>query len=82
MSDTGLGTERAVEIKSGINKQTISINEGETLTIGDIRNRLGHDLNIAPTAIAAVNGEEVTTDDRVLVSGDSLEFIKRSGSKG
>ena len=68
-------------IQCGANNQLITLSEGETLTVGDVRNRLSDVLNIAPTALAVI-GDETVEDSRPLVAGDTLQFIKQSGSKG
>ncbi len=70
-----------ITISSGASEQQIGLNPNETLTVGDIRERLGLVLNIAPTAIAVI-GEDEVDDDQELSAGQTLQFIKRSGSKG
>jgi len=74
-------TAKEVRIQCGANSQEISLGEGETLTVGDVRNRLGDVLNIAPTALAVI-GDETVEDTRPLAAGETLQFIKQSGSKG
>ncbi|MBP6858603.1 MAG: hypothetical protein KBC33_02100 [Candidatus Pacebacteria bacterium] len=77
---------KGVSIQCGANSQTIDLGEGETLTVGDIRKRLGDVLNIAPTSLAIVRVEggedENVDDDRVVKNGDTVQFVKQSGSKG
>jgi hypothetical protein len=70
-----------VLIQSGANSQSISLGENEVLTVGEVRNRLGDVLNIAPTSLAVI-GDEAVDDDSPLVGGQTLQFIKQSGSKG
>ncbi|MEK7642053.1 MAG: hypothetical protein AAB365_03645 [Patescibacteria group bacterium] len=77
---------KGVSIQCGANSQVIDLSQGETLTVGDIRKRLGDVLNIAPTALAIVrveNGEdENVDDDRAVKNGDTVQFVKQSGTKG
>lgn len=78
MSQVATGS---VEVVSGANHQTIQLGDGEQLTVGDIRTRLSDVLNIAPNTLAVI-GDSTVTDDRALVSGETLQFIKQSGTKG
>lgn len=71
----------AVQIQCGANSQTLNLGEGEILKVGDVRSRLGDVLNIAPTMLAVI-GDETVDDDRVLKAGETLQFIKQSGTKG
>ncbi len=74
-------TVSAVQIQCGANNQPVNLGEGETLTVGNVRSRLGDVLNIAPTMLAVI-GDETVDDDRILRPGDTLQFIKQSGTKG
>ena len=71
----------AVQIQCGANSQSINLGDGETLTVGNVRNRLSDVLNIAPTMLAVI-GDETVDDERVLKTGETLQFIKQSGTKG
>ncbi|MFA6529207.1 MAG: hypothetical protein WCT46_06775 [Candidatus Gracilibacteria bacterium] len=70
-----------ITVQCGANNQPVQLVENEELTVGDVRDRLADVLNIAPTALAVI-GDETVDDDRVLVAGETLQFIKQSGSKG
>lgn len=50
-------------------------------TVGQVRAMLAQVLNIAPDAVANVNGERADSD-RTLEAGDELEFVKAAGEKG
>lgn len=71
----------AVKVLSGANEQEISAASGEEFTVGKIREELGAVLNIDPNSIAVIGDREVT-DDEIVPDGTTLQFIKRSGSKG
>lgn len=76
------GVTKTIHIVYGQNNQEITVDEGEAITVGEIRNRLGDVLNLPPTAFAVIGNEEVN-DDRELSPGETLQFIKGvSGSKG
>lgn len=68
-------------VQSGANSQHISPTTTDVVTIGDIRERFGIILNLDEKAIAVVDNEEVD-DDYIVADGSTVQFIKRSGSKG
>ena len=70
-----------VEVVCGANNQVLELSEDERLTVGDVRTRLSDVMNIAPTALAVI-GETTVADDHVLTPGETLQFIKQSGTKG
>lgn len=74
-------TAPSVQIQCGANSQPVNLGEGEVLKVGDVRSRLGDVLNIAPTMLAVI-GDETVDDERVLAPGETLQFIKQSGTKG
>ncbi len=71
----------SVQIQCGANSQSITLGDGEVLTVGNVRERLGDVLNLAPTMLAVI-GDETVDDDRALRPGETLQFIKQSGTKG
>jgi hypothetical protein len=81
MESGALEKGKDITVTNGANTQSVTPTSDETFTVGDIRTKLKDVLNIAPNAIATINGEEVD-DTRLLSPGDNLQFIKRSGSKG
>lgn len=70
-----------VEVVCGANNQVLELGEEERLTVGDVRTRLADVMNIAPNALAVI-GDTTVADDRVLTPGETLQFIKQSGTKG
>lgn len=70
-----------VEIVCGANHQVLELGEDEHLTVGDVRTRLADVMNIAPSALAVI-GDTTIPDDRVLTPGETLQFIRQSGTKG
>lgn len=70
-----------IRVQSGANTQDINPKEGDVVTVAEIREKLGIVLNLEPTSIAVVNDEEVD-DDFVVKDDSTVQFIKRSGSKG
>lgn len=49
--------------------------------VSAVRKSLITTLNIAQTAVAMINGEEVASG-RILQDGETLEFVRKSGQKG
>jgi|HubBroStandDraft_6_1064221.scaffolds.fasta_scaffold2329017_2 hypothetical protein len=70
-----------IRVQSGANSQEINPTETDVVRIAEIRDRLGIVLNLEETAIAVVDDAEVN-DDFVVKDGQTVQFIKRSGSKG
>jgi magnesium chelatase subunit I len=50
-------------------------------TVSEVRETLGQALNISPRAVPLVDGQEVS-ELYVLLPGQHLEFVRRSGEKG
>ncbi len=50
-------------------------------SVDDVRSALRQALNIAPRAVAVVDGREVL-DSYILQAGDTLEFVRLAGEKG
>ncbi len=50
-------------------------------TVGEVREALGQALNISPRAIPLIDGQEVS-EHYMLLPGQHLEFVRRSGEKG
>lgn len=73
--------QNSVTIISGANQQDIELVPSEPLTVGQVRLRLGDVMGIAKNATAVIGGINVA-DDRVLLDGETVEFIKDSGTKG
>lgn len=69
----------AIELSSGAN--TLSREDAVERTVGCMRSDYGSVLNIPDNAQAILNGGEVADDQR-LEDGDTLEFVKPSGTKG
>jgi hypothetical protein len=51
------------------------------MTVGQARMEVSERLNIDPAAVAVLDGDEVP-EHTVLVEGQVLNFVKRSGEKG
>jgi hypothetical protein len=70
-----------VNVVCGANNQDLNLVEGETLTVGDVREKLADVLNLPPNALAIIGADQVE-DEHVLKGGEQLQFIKPSGDKG
>jgi len=68
----------SVTIMSGATTQELHLAHQ---TVRDVRRLLKDSFNIGSTAVAIVNGREVT-EDQLLNPKDRLEFIKKAGHKG
>lgn len=68
-----------VKIENGVN--TLSLEGLEGRTVSSVRERVAQTLNVDPAAVPHVNGVSATAS-YVLKDGDTLEFIKASGTKG
>lgn len=68
-----------VRVVHGANEQYFDNLEGKT--VGIVRKRLREVFNIPGDADALISGKSVG-DDFVLQGGQSLEFVKPSGTKG
>jgi hypothetical protein len=68
----------AVEVSSGVNNMSLQL-AGKT--VGEVRTQLSSVLNIDGDYSAEVNGAAVNAS-HTLKDGDSLEFVKASGTKG
>ena len=68
----------AVTVENGVN--TLCSDLGGK-TVGEIRHMLAQALNISPTSRGYVDGVAMP-DETVVNDGESVEFIKASGSKG
>jgi len=51
------------------------------MTVAQARSALSERLNVAPDAMAVVDGNPAT-EDTVLVHGQTLNFVKHAGEKG
>lgn len=68
----------SVKLVCGANTQEAAV---AGRTVNDIRRDFGEVLNIPPDAQAIISGDNVQ-GVYVLRSGDTLEFLKPSGTKG
>jgi hypothetical protein len=50
-------------------------------SVGALRRSLGPALNLAPAALALVNGQPVS-ESYTVEPGDSVEFVRQAGQKG
>jgi hypothetical protein len=71
----GVGTVRVVY---GIHALSVGV-AGKS--VGEAREALRQAMNISPRAIALVDGQEVI-EDRILLPGQHLEFVRQAGEKG
>jgi fructosamine-3-kinase len=72
------GSKGAVEVSSGVNNMSLDLG-GKT--VGQVRTQLSSVLGIDSSYKVEVNGSS-QNDTYTLKDGDSLEFVKQSGSKG
>ena len=70
--------EGQVEVVHGVYAHSLPING---MTVAQARDELAERLNIAPDALAVVDGHQVV-DDTVLREGNVLNFVKPAGEKG
>lgn len=70
-----------VTVQCGANEQVITLGEGEKLTVGGIRQKLSDVLNINEKMLSIV-GDENVDDDREILGGQKVQFVKQSGTKG
>jgi len=68
-----------IRVISGANQKYIDNLVGKD--VGYVRKRLKEQFNIAGDAVAFVSGKEVS-DDFILESGQSLQFMREAGDKG
>ncbi len=74
---------------SGAGSDTVQFVWGSTIhdldladmSVGEVHAMLGGAYNLAPDAVATVNGEEANSSTR-LSRGDTLEFVRAAGEKG
>ena len=52
------------------------------MTLGEIRHRLADRFRIDPGSTMYVNGESVDDEDRVVRTGERVEFLRQAGEKG
>ena len=65
----------------GVEKATLSAFVGKS--VDDIRGEYGDDYGVKSSMAAKLNGRTVNNeDDTYVYDGDTLEFVKESGSKG
>ena len=69
----------SVVVKFGANTLTI---EAEGKDVGEIREDYAGPLGMAGNEEARLNNAGAASDDRVLETGDVVEFVKPSGAKG
>ena len=67
-----------VEIIYGVYAHTLPL---VGVTVGQARSELSERMNIAPDAIAVVDGNHVP-EDTILREGNVLNFVKPAGEKG
>ena len=72
------GVAATVRVLYGIHALSVGV-AGKT--VSEVREALGQALNISPRAIALVDGQEVS-EHHILLPGQHLEFVRRSGEKG
>jgi hypothetical protein len=72
------GTRGAVYVSHGLYSHAHPL---AGMTIRQARSHLTERMNIAPDAVAVVDGQEVS-DDTVLREGASLMFVREAGEKG
>lgn len=72
------GTKGSVDISAGVNDMNLDV-AGKT--VGDVRTQIGSVLGIDSSYVAEVDGVSVN-NSYVLDDGESLEFVKSSGTKG
>ena len=52
------------------------------MTLGEIRHRLADRFRIDPASTMYVNGEPVDDENRVVRTGERVEFLRQAGEKG
>ena len=52
------------------------------MTLGEIRRRLADRFRIEPGSTMHVNGEPVDDENRVVRTGERVEFLRQAGEKG
>lgn len=52
------------------------------MTLGEIRHRLADRFGIEPSSTIHVDGESVNDEDRVVRTGEHVEFLRQAGEKG
>jgi len=67
-----------VTVQSGANENVLQLS-GQT--VGQVRAAFASALNIAPSAVATINGERAD-NDHTLAAGDKLVFAKEVARKG
>lgn len=70
--------EGRVEVIHGVYAHSLPL---AGMTIGQARAELAERMNLAPDAIAVLDGRQAG-DDTVLAEGQVLNFIKHAGEKG
>lgn len=68
-----------VTVRYGVNAANSGDADGRT--VGEVREQFEQAFNIPEGAQARVNGSPAS-DDTVLASGSTLEFVRISGEKG
>lgn len=71
-------TERRVEIISGVYAHSLPL---AGRTVEAIRREVTEHMNIAPDAVAVVDGH-VASEDTVVTEGSVLNFVRRAGERG
>ena len=52
------------------------------MTLGEIRHRLADRFRIEPGSTMHINGELVDDENRVVRTGERIEFLRQAGEKG